>query len=336
MKKATLSIIMPNYNHGKFIGTAIKAIVEQSRLPDELIIIDDASTDNSVEIIRSYAEKYDFIKFSQNEENMGAVRTLHKLLKLVETDYLCGAAADDKLLPGFIEKSMNLLEQYPSAGLCSSLFEFIDENGDSKGVNNIAKFTNKAAFFSPDECLDLLRNYESWLSVSGTTAIYSKTALEEMGGFSEELGPYVDAFVRRAIALKYGVCFIPELLGTWRRMERGYSATASSDIAKSVIVIEHADMLMKTKFKDYFLEELANQTTNLNIFWLLSDAWSKNKDNVTEILNTFQKKSVFDGILRFLSKFNNKASDFLGKLFIISKLKLWKAAFNYLKFKITR
>ena len=336
MKKATLSIIMPNYNHGKFIGTAIKAIVEQSRLPDELIIIDDASTDNSVEIIQSYVEKFDFIKFSQNEKNIGAVRTLHKLLELVKTDYLCGAAADDKLLPGFIEKSMNLLEQYPEAGLCSSLFEFIDENGNGTGINNIAKFTNKAAFFSPSECLNLLKNYESWLSISGTTAIYRKAALEEMGGFSEELGPYVDAFVRKAIALKFGVCFIPELLGTWRRMEVGYSASASSDITKSFSTIKYADELMKTKFKDYFPEELANQTTKLNLFWLLSDAWSKNKDNVEEILNTFQKKSVFDGFLKFLSKFNNKISDFLGKLFIIAKLKLWKAALNYLKFKVTR
>jgi hypothetical protein len=119
-------------------------------------------------------------------------------------------------------------------------------------------------------------------------------------------------------------------------MERGYSATASLDISKSVLVIKHAEMLMKTRFKDYFPEKLANQTTNLNLFWLLSDAWTKNKNNVTEILNAFPKESVFDGILKFLSKFNNKISDSLGKLFIIAKLKLWKATFKYLKFKITR
>jgi len=93
---------------------------------------------------------------------------------------------------------------------------------------------------------------------------------------------------------------------------------------------------MRTKFKDCFPKKFANKTTNLYLFWLLSDAWVKNKKNVTEILNAFQKKSFFDDILKFLSKYNNKISDFLGKIFIIAKLKLWKAVFSYLKFKLIR
>jgi len=62
MDKSTLSVIMSNYNHSRFLPEALDAIVNQSRQPDEFIIIDDASTDNSVEIIQSYASRYPFIK----------------------------------------------------------------------------------------------------------------------------------------------------------------------------------------------------------------------------------------------------------------------------------
>lgn len=327
---------MPNYNHGKFIGEAIQAIVEQSRLPDEFIIIDDASTDNSIEIIRSYAEKYNFIQFFQNKKNMGSSYTQHKLLEYVNSDYVYGAASDDRVLQGFIEKSMNLLEKHPEAGLCSTLVEFIDGKGKKTSVNNIAKFTNKAIYLSPSNCLELLENDESWLSVSGNTTIYRKNALEAAGNFIPELESYADGFTRKVIALKFGACFIPEPLGAWRRMEDGYSALASSDIGKSLLALNYADTLMRTKFKDCFPKKLADKTTNLYLFWLLSDAWVKNKKNVTEILCAFQNKSFFDVILKFLAKFNNKVSDYLGKIFIIAKLKLWKSVINYLKFKLTR
>jgi len=215
---------MPNYNHGKFIGEAIQAIVEQSRLPDEFIIIDDASTDNSVEIIRIFAKKYNFIKFFQNEKNMGSSYTQHKLLEYVNNDYVYGAASDDRVLQGFIEKSMNILETHSNAGMCSTLVEFIDENGKTNGINNIAKFTDKATYISPSKCLKLLNNYESWLSISGNTTVYRKSALDVAGDFIPELESYADGFTRKVIALKFGACFIPEPLGAWRRMESGYYA----------------------------------------------------------------------------------------------------------------
>ena len=57
MSRPTLSVGMPNYNHGHLIGRALDAIVAQSRPPDELIIVDDASTDRSLEVIESYAKR---------------------------------------------------------------------------------------------------------------------------------------------------------------------------------------------------------------------------------------------------------------------------------------
>ena len=66
-----LSVIIPNYNHGHFINEQIESIVNQTYKCHEIIIIDDKSTDNSVEIINKIIDKYPFIKLIQNKKNIG-------------------------------------------------------------------------------------------------------------------------------------------------------------------------------------------------------------------------------------------------------------------------
>jgi glycosyltransferase involved in cell wall biosynthesis len=67
----TLSVIMVNYNHGKFIGEALDAILSQSYRPMEIIVIDDASTDNSLEIIQQFVRRDLIIRLIRREKNMG-------------------------------------------------------------------------------------------------------------------------------------------------------------------------------------------------------------------------------------------------------------------------
>ena len=64
--KGTLSVVMCNYNHGHYIQEALQAILSQSFPPLEVIVIDDGSTDNSVQIIGGIAEKNPTVKFYRN------------------------------------------------------------------------------------------------------------------------------------------------------------------------------------------------------------------------------------------------------------------------------
>jgi len=244
---ATLSVRLSNYNHGHFLTEALEAIVSQSRQPDEFLIIDDASTDNSVEIIEQYARKYSFIRFFKNEKNVGPVVNARRLMDICTSDYVYGAAADDKILPGFFEKSMNLLEKHPESALCLALSYLTDESGKIVGRGSIGKLSKKPCYLPPSECLEKLRKYESWTS-SGNMCIYKKDSLMEIGGFIPELGAYADGFIRKVLALKYGTCFVPEYLGEWRRMESGYSAMASSNLPKALEIAKYAIFKEFTSF----------------------------------------------------------------------------------------
>src|ERR1044071_8971404 len=103
MSQLRLSVLMPNFNHGRFLPEALDAILGQSYQPFEVIVIDDASTDNSVEILERFAARHSCIRLVRNEQNMGVMHNVNHLLNLASGDYLLFAAADDVILPGFFE-----------------------------------------------------------------------------------------------------------------------------------------------------------------------------------------------------------------------------------------
>ena len=126
MTTPTLSVIMGNYNHAHYLVESISAILNQSFRPIEFIIIDDASTDNSVEIIEGFAKKDPRIRFFKNDKNLGNAPTYTRAYELMRGDYFILTAADDRVLPGLFEKSMAMLAKFPSAGFCSAISRRID------------------------------------------------------------------------------------------------------------------------------------------------------------------------------------------------------------------
>lgn len=246
----TLSVVMSNYNHARYIKDALNAILAQSYAPMEFIIIDDASTDNSYEILEDYARRFPLITLFRNERNMGIVTSATRMLDMVKGTYVYFAAADDKILPGFLEKSMALLSKYPEAGLCSTFSRCIGEDGSDKGVLHMLHISDNGCFISPNKALYLLRRHGSW--IQGNTTIFRRHALIECGGFIPELLSFIDGFIHMAVAAKYGVCFVPEPLAAWRQVENSYSATGMKDPELSLKVIHRASELMSSRYGHLF------------------------------------------------------------------------------------
>src|SRR5262245_42051285 len=97
----SISVILPNFNHGKFVGAALRALLSQSRAPAEIIFIDDASTDDSLSVIREIAATNPCIRVIENATNLGVVRSQQRGLEIATGDFIYLAAADDWVMPGF-------------------------------------------------------------------------------------------------------------------------------------------------------------------------------------------------------------------------------------------
>jgi predicted O-linked N-acetylglucosamine transferase (SPINDLY family)/glycosyltransferase involved in cell wall biosynthesis len=122
-KKATIAVIIASYNYGPFLIEAIESVLRQTRMPDEILITDDASDDNTYEIAKFYQDKYPrLIKVNRNIHNLGIVKHFNKAISLTNSDYVTILGADNRYRSDFIEKTSVILDQCPDVGIAYSDF----------------------------------------------------------------------------------------------------------------------------------------------------------------------------------------------------------------------
>lgn len=135
----TLSVIMPAYNSKDYIEEAVNSVLNQTFQDFELIIIDDASTDSTVKIIKKFQKKNpDKIKLIQvkNNLNCGGDKCANEGLKVATGKYIARMDADDVAELSRFEKQINFLKDNPKIFLVGSNADVIDRNGNVIGEKN--------------------------------------------------------------------------------------------------------------------------------------------------------------------------------------------------------
>ncbi|MBS3092155.1 glycosyltransferase family 2 protein [Candidatus Pacearchaeota archaeon] len=128
-KSPLVSVIIPVYNDKKYLDETIRSILNQTFKDLELILINDASTDKSLAIMKSYQKKDKRIILINNKKNLMTSTSRNKALKIARGKYIVMQDHDDISLPKRIEVEYNFLEKNPDAFLVSCANSLIDENG---------------------------------------------------------------------------------------------------------------------------------------------------------------------------------------------------------------
>lgn len=251
---ATLSVVLTNYNYARYITRAIEATVGQSRRPDQYVIVDDGSTDNSVEIIEPFAAKHGFIRFIRLPKNQGFFKAWQSGVEAATGDYLYGAAADDYILPGFFADAMALAERHPRAGVVFGQMVVVTPE-DREIVTLAPSRWRENLFAEPERFLsECLERERAWYTPSGAT-IYRRDALDEVGGMRPEMLAWCDNFAIRAIGLKHGVAYLNRPCMRYTGHNASMSAPMMLDPAKMLPLIERAAALMRSpEFRGLFPE----------------------------------------------------------------------------------
>jgi glycosyltransferase involved in cell wall biosynthesis len=257
--QSKLSVLLTNYNHAKFLREALDSVLNQTCFPDEFIIFDDGSTDNSQKILQEYALKYPVIKLTLFKENQGCNEMSSRLAEAATGEFVHFLASDDFVEKTFYEKSIEQLKKYPKAAFSSTLCRTVNENGKDLGLIKTPMVSLKPAYFRPLEVRSKLQDYGIWQM--GCSAVYRREALKSIGSFNREvsrLRSFFDTFAMLLLALKHGCVFIPETLSVFRKLEESFSAKMAKNEETHSDIIDFFKELSETQHKDIIPPEVVN------------------------------------------------------------------------------
>jgi glycosyltransferase involved in cell wall biosynthesis len=239
----TVTVVLPNYNHSQYLRESLGSLLGQIRPADEVIVIDDASTDDSIAVILDVICSTPNAKLIRNTKNSGAVAAMNKGLAVASGDIVFFAAADDVYYPRLFEAGVALLDAYPQAALFSASCDIIDAGGANKGRFMSPKPLSAPGFIDARAALREMLRDDGWFM--GNTVLYRRSALLAEGSFDEKLGAFTDGYMCRLLALKHGACFTPEILAAWRRLEGGIASSQAmkTDQAADFVALVEARML---------------------------------------------------------------------------------------------
>ncbi|WP_170975814.1 glycosyltransferase [Rhizobium sp. FY34] len=186
-RQPLVSIVMPTRNHARFIREAIDSVLNQSYPNIELLVMDGVSTDNTVEILKSYGDRIRWI----SEPDKGQTDAINKGTALLKGDVLAYLNSDDVLLPGAIETVVRYFNDHPECDMMYGNADYIDVDGHVTGTYNTAEYSfdrlmadccicQPAAFWQRrivdrigpfDVSMQTAMDYEYWLRMARSGAI---------------------------------------------------------------------------------------------------------------------------------------------------------------------
>jgi glycosyltransferase involved in cell wall biosynthesis len=134
MSAPLVSFVIPSYNYGSYLRSCIDSILNQEGSFDfEIVIVDDASTDDSATIIRAYAQNEPRIRGFYHSKNQGHVVTINEGFAAASGKFIARIDSDDFYKPQFLKETLPIFERYSDVGLVYADIEMINENDHSLG-----------------------------------------------------------------------------------------------------------------------------------------------------------------------------------------------------------
>lgn len=219
MTQKKISVILTSYNYGNCIKDAINSVLCQTYDNFELIIIDDGSTDNSVEIIKSFAIKDDRIKFIQNEKNIGLSKTLQKAISYAKGEWIVFLESDDILVSNAFQKKLEISEKYPDVGFIYNNVEFFGDN-----VQKVEKKFKKLISQNKKYIMPKNMFYDFGYSnpVLTMSSVMVKSKYIKNIDFNSPIDKLIDWYLYIQIANRTKFLYIDEILTKFRQHDNSY------------------------------------------------------------------------------------------------------------------
>lgn len=224
---SSVDVVVPCYRYGHFLRECVESVVTQSMVDVRVLIIDDASPDNTAKVGSQLARDDSRVTFLRHNTNKGHIATYNEGIDWICSDYFLLLSADDYLLPGALGRATGLMNNHPEVGFTFGNAIELSDNGVTKKVDPVANLLDGSS-----ECI--LEGKE-FIEISGvdnivpTPSAVVRTPLQKkVGGYRPEL-PHagdMEMWLRLAAHAPVGVIKSPQAV--YRRhsanMSRNYTA----------------------------------------------------------------------------------------------------------------
>ena len=220
-----ITVFIPVFNRERFIADAIDSVLSQSYSDFEILLIDDGSTDRSVEIMRAYTDPR--VRIERNDRNLGIPYTRNRGLELARGEYIALLDSDDRADPLRLERQVDFLDQHPDYVQVGSWCRMIDAHGRP------LKKVKRQPILSQDVDAQLL--FRCALS---NRSIMARTAILKHYGYRNDYPRCQDYYLHVQLAKKYRMANLPECLvyGRVHQQQITSQTTALGDDRKRAIV----------------------------------------------------------------------------------------------------
>lgn len=210
MSGPKVSVCIPNYNYGEFLEKAVESALTQSWRDVEVIVIDDASTDDSLSRLRRFRDGR--LRIYRNERRLGRASNINRGFSLATGEYVTLVPSDAVLLPQALEKRIEVLEKYERAVLVHCGVLFIDER--DQAVGRYVRFERAYVRSGVEELRQLVRgNY-----IYPVSAVMRTRCVRLLGGLDESVAPsHRDWHLFLRMATMGDFAYVPEMLVAERR-----------------------------------------------------------------------------------------------------------------------
>lgn len=239
---SSVSVIIPCYRYGHFLRECAESVLTQVGVDVRILILDDASPDNTSEVGSQLAKEDSRVTFVRHASNKGHIATYNEGMEWASSDYLLLLSADDYLLPGALSRASTLMDRYPEVGFTFGNVVELSEGGERREV----RATHKTLAEVNEKILqgwEFIRISDVQNIVRTPTALVRTNLQKKVGGYRPELPHTGDMEMWLRLASHASVGFIGVYQAVYRRhsdnMSLGYMERKwSRDLQQRKVALE--------------------------------------------------------------------------------------------------
>jgi glycosyltransferase involved in cell wall biosynthesis len=222
---SSVDVFVPCYRYGHFLRECVESVLSQSDVSVRVLIIDDASPDNTAEVAAALVSKDPRVSFIRHIENKGHIATYNEGIEWASADYMLLLSADDYLLPGALNRAADLMDAHPEVGVTFGNVIVLSDSGNETPTKSIIEATDGSdkRILEGREFIELSG---ADVLVATCSAVVRTELQKRIGGYRHELPHAGDMEMWLRFAAHASVGFISASQGVYRQhranMSTGY------------------------------------------------------------------------------------------------------------------